>query len=302
MSTIAVRTVSDLRHSLAPWRKAGERVALVPTMGALHEGHLSLVALAKSKADRVVASIFVNPIQFGPRDDFHRYPRDEAGDLAKLEKAGASLVFAPGTAEMYPQGFGTRVRVADLTEDLCGASRPNHFDGVATVVTKLLLQCAPDLAVFGEKDFQQLAIVRRMVFDLSAPVDVIGCEIVREPDGLAMSSRNVRLRPDERAAAPALHEALRAGAAAILAGERSADAVRALMASHSQDKRGQFVKPQVDLIEPSGDLPPAIGFQFFAAAGLGADLGGVLADAGDMRVHDVRDSFAAGHGAVLLAL
>src|SRR3990172_9731223 len=139
------RTVSDLRARLAKWRKASESVALVPTMGALHEGHLSLVELAKSKADHVVVSIFVNTIQFGPREDFNLYPRDEAGDLVKLAKAGAGLVFAPEVTEMYPQGFSTQVRVGDLTEDLCGAARPNHFDGVATVVTKLFFQCAPHL-------------------------------------------------------------------------------------------------------------------------------------------------------------
>jgi pantoate--beta-alanine ligase len=227
MSTIAVRTVSDLRHSLAPWRKAGERVALVPTMGALHEGHLSLVALAKSKADRVVASIFVNPIQFGPREDFHRYPRDEAGDLAKLEKAGASLVFAPETAEMYPQGFGTRVSVADLTEDLCGASRPNHFDGVATVVTKLLLQCAPDLAVFGEKDYQQLLVIKRLVSDLNIPVEILGGPIVREKDGLALSSRNAYLSPSERKTAPLLYQAIVAVANDLSKGRGADDAAGA---------------------------------------------------------------------------
>ena len=227
MSTIAVRTVSDLRHSLAPWRKAGERVALVPTMGALHEGHLSLVALAKSKADRVVASIFVNPIQFGPREDFHRYPRDEAGDLAKLEKAGASLVFAPETAEMYPHGFGTRVSVADLTEDLCGASRPNHFDGVATVVTKLLLQCAPDLAVFGEKDYQQLLVIKRLVSDLNIPVEILGGPIVREKDGLALSSRNAYLSPSERKTAPLLYQTIVAVANDLSKGRGADDAAGA---------------------------------------------------------------------------
>ncbi len=227
MSTIAIRTVSDLRHGLALWRKAGERVALVPTMGALHEGHLSLVALAKSKADRVVASIFVNPIQFGPLEDFHRYPRDEAGDLAKLEKAGASLVFAPETAEMYPQGFGTRVSVADLTEDLCGASRPNHFDGVATVVTKLLLQCAPDLAVFGEKDYQQLLVIKRLVSDLNVPVEILGGPIVREKDGLALSSRNAYLSPSERKTAPLLYQAIVAVANDLSKGRGADDAAGA---------------------------------------------------------------------------
>ena len=184
-----------------------------PPWGRCIEGHLSLVALAKSKADRVVASIFVNPIQFGPREDFHRYPRDETGDLAKLEKAGTDLVFAPDTAEMYPEGFSTKVSVGDLTEDLCGAARPNHFDGVATVVTKLLLQCAPDLAVFGEKDYQQLLVIKRLVSDLDIPVEIIGGPIVREEDGLALSSRNAYLSPAERKTAPLLYQTISAVAA-----------------------------------------------------------------------------------------
>jgi pantoate--beta-alanine ligase len=219
------RAVSDLRERVAAWRKAGERVALVPTMGALHEGHLSLVALAKSKADRAVVSIFVNPIQFGPREDFSRYPRDEQGDLAKLGKAGADLVFAPDTAEMYPQGFSTQVKVGDLTEDLCGAARPNHFDGVATVVAKLLLQCAPDLAVFGEKDYQQLLVIKRLVRDLNIPVEIVGAPIVREQDGLALSSRNVYLSASERKTAPLLHQTIAAVAADLAKGRGCDDAV-----------------------------------------------------------------------------
>jgi pantoate--beta-alanine ligase len=226
MSTIA-RSVSDLRQSLAPWRKAGERIALVPTMGALHDGHLSLVALAKSNADRVVASIFVNPTQFGPREDFQRYPRDEAGDLAKLEKAGANLVFVPETAEMYPHGFSTTVGVSDLTEDLCGAFRPNHFDGVATVVTKLLLQCAPDVAIFGEKDYQQLLVIRRLVRDLDIPVEILGGPIVREEDGLALSSRNAYLSPSERKAAPLLYQTIVAVANDLRQGRGADDAAEA---------------------------------------------------------------------------
>jgi pantoate--beta-alanine ligase len=226
MSTIA-RSVSDLRQSLAPWRKAGERIALVPTMGALHDGHLSLVALAKSKADRVVVSIFVNPAQFGPREDFHRYPRDEAGDLDKLKKAGANLVFAPDTAEMYPHGFSTTVGVSDLTEDLCGASRPNHFDGVATVVTKLLLQCAPDVAIFGEKDYQQLLVIKRLVRDLDIPVEILGGPIVREEDGLALSSRNAFLSPLERKAAPLLYQTIVAVANDLSHGRGADDAAAA---------------------------------------------------------------------------
>jgi pantoate--beta-alanine ligase len=213
------RTVADLRAHVAPWRKAGKSIALVPTMGALHAGHLSLVTLAKSKADRVVVSIFVNPIQFGPREDFSTYPRDEAGDIEKLRAAGADLVFAPNTAEMYPAGFSTKVSIGDLTEDLCGANRPNHFDGVATVVTKLLLQCAPDMAIFGEKDYQQLLVIKHLVRDLNVPVEILGREIVREKDGLALSSRNAYLSPAERKTAPLLHQTIAEVAAALARGE-----------------------------------------------------------------------------------
>ena len=219
------RTVGDLRAHIAKWRKARQRVALVPTMGVLHEGHLALVSLAKSKADHVVVSIFVNPIQFGPREDFKSYPRDEAGDLKKLGDAGADLVFAPDTAEMYPQGFSTQVTVGDLTEDLCGASRPNHFDGVATVVTKLLLQCAPDLAVFGEKDYQQLLVIKRLVRDLNLPVEIMGGPIVRETGGLALSSRNGYLSPSERKTAPLLYQTISAVAADLAQGRGCDDAV-----------------------------------------------------------------------------
>ena len=220
-----VRTVDDLRQRVAKWRKAGETIALVPTMGALHEGHLSLLTLAKSRADHVVMSIFVNPIQFGPREDFNLYPRDEAGDLAKLGKAGADLVFAPETAEMYPQGFSTHVGVGDLTEDLCGAARPNHFDGVATVVAKLLMQCSPDIAVFGEKDYQQLLVIKRLVRDLNVPVEIVGSPIVREKDGLALSSRNAYLSPSERKTAPLLYQTISAVAADLAQGRGCDDAV-----------------------------------------------------------------------------
>jgi pantoate--beta-alanine ligase len=213
------RTVADLRAHVAPWRKTGKSIALVPTMGALHAGHLSLVTLAKSKADRVVVSIFVNPIQFGPREDFNTYPRDEPGDIEKLRAAGADLVFAPNTAEMYPAGFSTKVSIGDLTEDLCGANRPNHFDGVATVVTKLLLQCAPDMAIFGEKDYQQLLVIKHLVRDLNVPVEILGGDIVREKDGLALSSRNAYLSPAERKTAPLLHQTISEVAAALVRGE-----------------------------------------------------------------------------------
>jgi pantoate--beta-alanine ligase len=204
-----VRTVRDLRTSVAAWRKAGETVALVPTMGAIHAGHLSLVTLAKSQADRVVTSLFVNPLQFGPREDFHTYPRDESRDATALSAAGSELLYAPEAGEMYPPHFSTKVSVGDLTEDLCGASRPNHFDGVATVVTKLLLQCAPDKAIFGEKDYQQLLVIKRLVRDLNIPVEIMGGPIVREDDGVALSSRNAYLSPAERALAPILHQTIR---------------------------------------------------------------------------------------------
>lgn len=220
-----VRTVGDLRKQVGAWSKAGETVGLVPTMGALHDGHLSLVTLAKSRADRVVVSIFVNPTQFGPREDFTRYPRDEQGDITKLGKAGVDLVFAPETAEMYPQDFSTQVKVSDLTEDLCGAARPNHFDGVATVVAKLLMQCAPGVAVFGEKDYQQLLVIKRLVRDLNIPVEIVAAPIVREEDGLALSSRNAYLSPSERKIAPMLYQTILEVAADLAKGRGCDDAV-----------------------------------------------------------------------------
>jgi pantoate--beta-alanine ligase len=217
-SIATVRTVKDLRAQVAKWRQAGEPIALVPTMGALHAGHLSLIAVAKDHAKHVVASIFVNPAQFGPKEDFKRYPRDEAGDVEKLAEAGVELVFIPDTTEIYPAGFATKVSLPSLTEDLCGAARPNHFDGVATVVTKLLLQCAPDVAVFGEKDYQQLLVIKQLVRDLNIPVQIVAGPIVREPDGLALSSRNGYLSPAERKTAPILYQVLSEAGAALANG------------------------------------------------------------------------------------
>jgi pantoate--beta-alanine ligase len=219
LSIATARTVKDLRAQVAKWRQAGETVALVPTMGALHAGHLSLIGSAKGHAGRIVASIFVNPSQFGPKEDFKRYPRDEAGDVEKLAKEGVDLVFIPSTDEMYPAGFATKVSLPSLTEDLCGAARPNHFEGVATVVTKLLLQCGPDVAVFGEKDFQQLLVIKRLVRDLNIPVEIVAAPIVREKDGLALSSRNFYLSADERKRAPILHQVLSETAASLANGE-----------------------------------------------------------------------------------
>ena len=203
-----VRTVAELRAQVAAWRRAGLHVGFVPTMGALHEGHLSLVRLAGAKADRVAASIFVNPTQFGPGEDFTTYPRDEPADAAMLARAGCDLLYAPSVAEMYPEGAATTVTVTGVSEPLDGLARPGHFAGVATVVTKLLNQCAPDLAVFGEKDFQQLQVIRRLVRDLDIPVGIVGGPIVRAGDGLALSSRNAYLSDDERPVAGSLNRVL----------------------------------------------------------------------------------------------
>jgi pantoate--beta-alanine ligase len=222
-----VRTVRDLRARVAAWRAGDETIALVPTMGAIHDGHLSLVRLAKAHCARVVTSLFVNPLQFGPREDFHAYPRDEARDAQLLAEAGSDLLYAPDATEMYPPGFSTKVHVGDLTEDLCGASRPNHFDGVATVVTKLLLQCAPDTAIFGEKDYQQLLVIKRFVRDLNIPVEILGAPIVREADGLALSSRNAYLSPEERAVAPVLHQTIQQVASDLAQGRGADDASEA---------------------------------------------------------------------------
>jgi pantoate--beta-alanine ligase len=211
------RTVDALRARLAPWKQAGDRIGLVPTMGALHAGHMALVDAAQAGCRRVVVSIFVNPKQFGPNEDLAAYPRREAVDLDLLRGAGIDLAFVPPTAEIYPPGFATLVRVGGLCDGLCGAQRPGHFDGVATVVTKLLLQSLPDAAYFGEKDYQQLMIVRRLVSDLDIPVRIEGVPTVRQPDGLALSSRNRYLSQEERRIAPTLARVLRDIAAALAA-------------------------------------------------------------------------------------
>lgn len=203
-----VRTIKHLRTAVGQWRAAGQTVALVPTMGALHAGHIALVGAALAAADRVVASIFVNPTQFAPHEDLARYPRDEAGDVAKLAGAGAHLVWAPPVSEMYPDGFATRIVVEGAALPLEGAFRPHHFGGVATVVCKLLAAATPHVALFGEKDFQQLAVIRQMVRDLALPVAIQGVPTVREDDGLALSSRNAYLSEDERYVAPMLYKAI----------------------------------------------------------------------------------------------
>jgi len=208
-------------------RARGERIALVPTMGALHEGHVALITEARRRAKRVVVSIFVNPIQFDRPDDFARYPRTLEEDSTRCAAAGVDVVFAPGPGAMYPEGFRTAVEVAGLTEPLCGKTRPGHFRGVTTVVTKLLHAVRPHLAVFGEKDWQQLAVIRRMTADLDFGIEIVGVPTVREADGLALSSRNRRLGPTEREAARCLPQALAAAAALVAAGEAGAGAVLA---------------------------------------------------------------------------
>jgi pantoate--beta-alanine ligase len=222
-----VRTIAELRTEVARWRTSGHRIALVPTMGALHAGHIALVGAALSVADKVVVSIFVNPTQFAPNEDLARYPRDEAGDVAKLAGAGAHLVWAPTVSEMYPPGFATGVAVAGAALPLEGQFRPHHFGGVATVVCKLLSAVTPNVALFGEKDYQQLAVIRQMVRDLALPVAIQGVPTVREEDGLALSSRNAYLSENERYIAPMLFKLI----SEVARGRDPQDAAQALLAA-----------------------------------------------------------------------
>ena len=224
-------SIAETRLVLASARAAGRTVGLVPTMGYLHDGHVSLMSRARAECGLVMVSIFVNPLQFGAGEDLSSYPRDLPSDTAAAAAAGVDVLFVPDVTEMYPRPAATSVVVSELAATMEGAARPTHFAGVATVVAKLFNIAGPCRAYFGQKDFQQLTIVERLVADLSFPVEVVGCPIVREPDGLALSSRNVYLGVDERRAAPVLHRALQTGAAAILAGERDGDTVWRLMAA-----------------------------------------------------------------------
>lgn len=243
----------ELRAAVAAWKVAGARVAVVPTMGALHAGHLALVEAAKADADRVIVTLFVNPRQFNNAADLAAYPRTEAEDAEKLAPLAVDMLYVPDAEQIYPPGFATTVSVAGVSDGLCGAFRPGHFDGVATVVTKLLTQTAADRAYFGEKDYQQLMVVNRLVRDLDLPVEIVGVPTVRESDGLALSSRNARLAPRERAAAPALAAALDAAVAALRAGAPLAptlDAARATILA------GGFAEVEYLELRRAEDLAP----------------------------------------------
>jgi pantoate--beta-alanine ligase len=265
-----VHIVADLRAATRAWRAAGARIAFVPTMGNLHAGHVKLITEARARADKVVVSVFVNPLQFGPSEDFDKYPRTLAEDTAKLEAAGADLLFAPSVAEMYPAGreAQTTVTVPGLSDILDGEFRPGHFAGVATVVAKLFGQVQPDVALFGEKDYQQLLVIRRLVADLALPIEILGIPTVREPDGLAMSSRNQYLSPVERAQAASIYRVLGAAAEALRAGRAAA----AVEAEGTQALRSAGFRPDYVAVRRAEDLgPPSPGAALIvlAAAWLG---------------------------------
>lgn len=251
-----VKTVRELRAAISQARAEGKQIGFVPTMGNLHAGHAALVEKAAQRADFVVASIFVNPLQFGPNEDLDSYPRSLAADQEKLFEAGCNLLFTPDVEEMYPNGMAgqTRVSVAGVSEGLCGASRPGHFEGVATVVTKLFHLVQPDLAVFGQKDFQQLAVIRTLVRDLNMPIQIIGEPTVRAEDGLALSSRNGYLNAEQRAAAPTLYRNLSQMAEAIKGGER--DFAKLIAAAQAQQLAAGF-RPDYLEVREANSLRPA---------------------------------------------
>lgn len=267
-----VHTIAELRSRIAVWKQAGERVAFVPTMGNLHRGHIHLVERARELAPRTVASIFVNPMQFGANEDYAGYPRTLEDDSRQLEAVGLDLLFAPKLTEVYPRPLAdmAQVTVPELSAVLCGVSRPIHFSGVTTIVTKLFNMVQPDVAVFGEKDWQQLVVIRRMVADLDFPVEIVGVPTVREPDGLALSSRNGYLSTEERAMAPALYATLRATAERLRAGERDYTVLEA--AAKTRLETAGF-RPDYFEIRCSDSLrkptPGDVDLRIFAAAWLG---------------------------------
>ncbi len=269
MSVPIVRTLAALRDTTRQWHNAGETIGVVPTMGALHDGHLSLVAAAKASCDRVIVTIFVNPKQFNQGSDLDAYPRTEEEDARKLERFAVDAVYAPDVSQIYPEGFCTNVSVAGMTDVLCGAHRPGHFDGVATVVTKLFTQTSADKAFFGEKDFQQLMVVKRLAKDLDIPIDVIGCPTIREEDGLAMSSRNLLLSDRARIKAPRLNEIMEDAAEKLAQGVSFADLQQAAVAKL---ERADFNKVDYFELRAQADLKlldrPSVPARLFAAAWL----------------------------------
>ncbi|MBY8974668.1 pantoate--beta-alanine ligase [Rhodobacteraceae bacterium NNCM2] len=267
-----VRTIAEHRAQIAAWRHEGLRVCLVTTMGALHDGHVSLITMGRELADKVVATIFVNPTQFGANEDLSTYPRDEERDAAMLSAAGCDMLFAPPVEEVYPPGFATEVRVRGLTDCLCGAARPGHMDGVAQVVAKLLNQAGADYAIFGEKDWQQLALIRRMAKDLDIPTEILGGPTTREPDGLAMSSRNRYLDPEQRRIAAQLNRVLFSAADRIAKGwpvaEECAAAAKTLLKA-GFEKVDYFEARDGATLDPVQQHDPANPGRLFAAAHLG---------------------------------
>jgi pantoate--beta-alanine ligase len=268
---LVVHSVAAMRKEVDGWRRAGDVVGVVPTMGALHDGHLALVQAAKSECDRVIATIFVNPAQFAANEDLDAYPRGEVEDLAKLRELETDLAFMPDVGEMYPDGFVTKVGVKGITEILCGLGRPVHFGGVATVVSKLFNQSQADRAYFGEKDYQQFLVVRRMARDLDIPIEVVPVPTVREADGLAMSSRNVYLSDEQRAKAPALYRVIRDVAAQISYGKNATVAVawgRKELETCGFDRIEYFEALEAEMLGPI-DFPSKPG-RVFVAAHLGS--------------------------------
>jgi pantoate--beta-alanine ligase len=271
-SAQTVRTPTELRARLAEARASGLRIGFAPTMGALHAGHLSLIEAAKARAEFVVASIFVNPTQFAPHEDFHAYPRDETGDVGLLAAAGCDLVYAPSAETIYPPGFSTTISVAGVSAPLEGVLRPHHFAGVATVVAKLLIQVGPDVALFGEKDYQQLQVIRRLARDLDLVTEVVGAQIVRDLDGLALSSRNAYLTADQRRIAPLLYQVLARAAAALASGANvstvEAESQSAL-ASGGFDQVDYFEVRDPEVLARLGPGPLIGPARILAAASLG---------------------------------
>jgi pantoate--beta-alanine ligase len=273
---ILLESAADLRVHLDSARRGGASIGFVPTMGAFHEGHRSLMRAARAAHDLVVVSLFVNPLQFGPGEDLDRYPRDPTGDLEVVREEGVDVLFTPGVAEMYPghpEPPLTTVHVASLSEGLCGTGRPGHFDGVATVVAKLFALVGPCTAYFGRKDAQQLAVVRRLVADLGLPVEVVGCPLVRESDGLALSSRNRNLIPEQRRAATVLYRALRAGADLVMGGERDAGRLRRVVANVATNE--ELARLEYAEVVGTGDLSPMETLSGEVLVAVAARVGGV---------------------------